>query len=72
LSRRLELVFITTGGGRMQIGLADPKQDLTAAEVEAAMNVIIEKNIFSATTGDAASILSARVVTRDTEEIISL
>lgn len=71
MSSTLEMTFITDLGGRLKISLPDPRQDITAVEVEGAMNTIIEKNIFSSSTGDAAAIHSARVVTKDIEEIIS-
>lgn len=72
MSSTLEMTFITELGGRLKVSLADPRQDITATEVESAMNTIIEKNIFSSTTGDAAAIHSARVVTKDIEEIIAV
>ncbi|HHV34148.1 MAG TPA: DUF2922 domain-containing protein [Syntrophomonadaceae bacterium] len=65
------MTFITELGGRLKVSLPDPRQDITAAEVEGAMNTIIEKNIFSSTTGDAAAIHSASVVSKDVEEIIT-
>jgi len=70
-TNRLEMTFQTAGGGRMRISLLDPREDLTAAEVEAAMNTIIAKNIFTSTTGDATGILGARIVSRDVQELIS-
>lgn len=70
MSSTLEMTFITELGGRLKISLPDPRQDITEADVETAMNTIIEKNIFSATTGNAAAIYSARVVNKEIEEII--
>jgi len=55
----------------MRISILDPREDLTAADVEAAMNTIIAKNIFTSTTGDAIGILGARIVSRDVQELIS-
>lgn len=70
MSSTLEMTFITELGGRLKISLPEPRQDITEADVETAMNTIIEKNIFSATTGNAAAIHSAQVVSKDIEEII--
>ncbi len=64
------MTFITDGGGRLKVSLRDPRQDITAEEVQTAMSTIIAKNIFSSKTGDASAVLSARVVTRDTEDLI--
>lgn len=72
MQKRLELVFQTTGGGRLRISVPDPKDNLTAEEVQAAMNTIIAKNIFSSRTGDVDAILSARIVTSDTTELITV
>ena len=70
MDKRLEMTFITDGGGRLKVSLRDPRQDITAEEVQTAMSTIIAKNIFSSKTGDASAVLSARVVTRDTEDLI--
>lgn len=72
LTRRLELIFQTSGGGRLRISIPDPKEDLTPAEVQAAMNTVIAKNIFTSRTGDAVAILGARIVSRDTTEILAV
>lgn len=71
MTSRLEMVFITAGGGRLRISVPDPRPDLTATDVETAMNTIISKNVFASRTGDASAILSARVVTTDTAELIT-
>ncbi len=72
LTKRLELVFQTSGGGRLRISVPDPKEGLTPAEVQAAMNTIIAKNIFSSRTGDAVAVLGARIVSRDTTDILAV
>ncbi len=72
MSSTLEMNFITELGGRLKLSLSDPRAELTAGDVETAMNTIIEKNTFSSKTGDAAAIYNARVVTKDIEEIIAV
>ncbi len=71
MASRLQMVFITEGGGRLRISVADPRPDLTAEEVESAMNEVIAKKIFATRTGDASAILSARIVTTETAELIT-
>ncbi|MDH7577594.1 MAG: DUF2922 domain-containing protein [Bacillota bacterium] len=71
LTKRLELIFQTAGGGRLRISVADPREDLTPAEVEAAMNTIIAKDIFTSRTGSATAIYGARIVSRDTVDLIT-
>lgn len=72
ISKTLELVFATAGGCRLRLSVPDPRPDLTAAEVNAAMNTIAAKNIFTSRTGGIAGILSARIVTRETTDLISV
>ncbi len=71
ITKRLELIFQTAGGGRLRISVTDPREDLTPAEVETAMNTIIAKNIFSSKTGDATAIYGARIVSRETTDLIT-
>ncbi|NPV29929.1 MAG: DUF2922 domain-containing protein [Firmicutes bacterium] len=71
LTRRLELIFQTAGGGRLRIAVPDPRENLTPAEVEAAMNTIIARNVFTSRTGSATAILGARIVSRDTTDLIT-
>lgn len=70
--KTLQLVFATAGGGRLRLSVPDPRPDLTAAEVNAAMNTIAAKNIFTSRTGGIAGILSAQIVTRETTDLISV
>ncbi len=64
----LEMFFKTGEGRTFRLAVDDPKPDLTPAEVEAAMELILTKNIF-AVEGGLASIDSAQVVTTNIELI---
>ncbi|MGB9790979.1 MAG: DUF2922 domain-containing protein [Thermacetogeniaceae bacterium] len=72
LTRTLVLIFQTAGGGRLRISIPDPKPDLTAQEVNAAMNAVLAKNIFATSTGNATAILGAQIVSRETTDVISV
>lgn len=72
MTQRLEMIFRTAGGRRATIAVIDPQDNLDAATVQNAMNAIITKNIFAATTGDLVGIIGARIVSRDTVELISM
>jgi hypothetical protein len=65
----LEMIFKTGMGRRFRLTLDSPKPDITPAEIEAAMNLIIEKNLF-AVDGGVAEIDSAQIITTQTEEIV--
>ncbi|MTI83284.1 MAG: DUF2922 domain-containing protein [Firmicutes bacterium] len=51
-SQSLRMVFRSQAGTIMTISLDNPHTDLTATEIEAAMDTIIAKNLFSTNGGD--------------------
>lgn len=59
--KTLEMVFKTVQDREVVISLLDPKDAITAAEVDATMNLIISKNIFATTYGDLIENVEARV-----------
>lgn len=71
-TKTLGLSFQTAGGRNLQISVPDPKDDLTAAEVQAAMNTIVQKNIFATSTGDVTAALGARITTRDITNLVTV
>ncbi len=72
LSKTLVLVFQTAGGGRMRLSVPDPRPDLTPDQVNAAMNTILSKNVFTSRTGNATAILGAQIVSRETTDVITV
>jgi len=60
------MVFKNTGGSNVTFSLRNPKEDITAAEVQGVMDTVISKNIFSSTGGDLTSKVRAEIV--DTTE----
>lgn len=60
----LELIFINASGKKTTISLNDPRENLTALEVEKAMETILAKNVFTSNSGDFAALSSARIVSR--------
>lgn len=59
----LYLVFNTDQNKKKTIIVSNPRADVTKQEAEAAMKVILEKNIFHSTTGALASVVEARLHT---------
>lgn len=55
ITRTLRMSFRNEAGKTVSISLDNPKEDLTAAAVEAAMDLIIAKNIFTTSGGDLVS-----------------
>lgn len=66
--KTLEMDFATEFGKTQRMRVYDVKPTITAAEISAAMDVIIAKNIFNTTTGDYTGKVGAQVVTREVEE----
>lgn len=60
-TRTLEMVFVTEGNKEVTVAVKDPKDSLTLAEVQAVMDTIIAKNVFSSKTGDLVSVKEAQI-----------
>ena len=61
MSKTLEMTFRNEMGSPVTLSLASPKADLTLAGVQAAMQKIITKNIFTTTGGDLTQIVEAQI-----------
>jgi hypothetical protein len=66
MAKTLEMVFRNEGGKEVTLSVADPREDLTLAEVSTVMQDIIAKQIFESKTGDLAQIVEARISSKDT------
>jgi len=69
MNTMLEMVFKTGMGRRFRLTLDNPRPDITPSEVEAAMNLIISKDLFAA-EGGVAEIESAQIITTQSETIV--
>lgn len=67
--KTLQLVFQTAAGSRFTISLPDPVDTLTEADVQAAMDTIIAKNVFNVNGADLTGKVAARIVSRETTEL---
>jgi hypothetical protein len=65
VTQTLRMTFLNESGNNVSISLDNPKDDLTAAQVQTAMDLIITKNIFISTGGDLVSKASARIIDTD-------
>lgn len=66
MAKTLEMVFTNEAGKNVTISLAEPKDTLTAAEVQAVMQDIVTRNIFTTTGGGLATVVESRIRTSDT------
>ncbi|HOV80645.1 MAG TPA: DUF2922 domain-containing protein [Bacillota bacterium] len=65
----LRMVFRNQAGRNVTISLDNPREGLTAAEVEAAMDLVIARNIFTSSGGDLVSKQDIRVVDSTTNDL---
>lgn len=65
----LRLSFETSLGGTMTLTLNDPKEGITSAEIEAVMDQIIAKDIFSTTAGNLVAKKDIKVVETITDDL---
>ncbi|MGL5439746.1 MAG: DUF2922 domain-containing protein [Filifactoraceae bacterium] len=69
IETRLVMTFSTSMGRKVSLFVTDPREDLTEAEIKAAMGVIITKNIFAPRIGEVLSAaVDAKIVMTETTE----
>ena len=61
-SKNLRLVFNTTAGSSFTITLPEPKEDLTAAQVETVMDLIIAKDVFTTSGGNITAKRDIKII----------
>jgi len=71
LTRRLELVFQNAAGRRTVLTVQEPRPDITADEVKAAMELIVARDVFTSPGGDLVAVVGARLVSRETVDLIT-
>ena len=69
LVKYLMMTFITESGDKATLSVSGLKEDLTAEEIGAAMDVIIAKNAFITKGGDLKGKYNAQIVARNVDEL---
>ncbi|HBJ1646267.1 TPA: DUF2922 domain-containing protein [Clostridium botulinum] len=64
----LSLIFLNTIGSKSSLTITDVKQDITADEVKALMNLIVEKDFFLTGKGSFTKPYSAQLVQREVKK----
>ena len=70
MATTLQMIFRNEEGRNVTISIADPRDDLEVSEVEAVMEAILLRNIFSTAGGDIAYLSKAQLVSRDVETLV--
>ncbi|HAG09213.1 MAG TPA: DUF2922 domain-containing protein [Desulfotomaculum sp.] len=68
-AQTLRMVFRNEAGSNFTLSLDNPRDDLTAAEIEAAMDSIITKNIFLTTGGPLVAKQDIKIIDRTTDDM---
>lgn len=69
MAKSLSMTFLNEEGKKSSITLNNVKEDVTEAEVKAAMDVILAKNIFTSGGLDLKSKDSAHIVERNSSSL---
>jgi hypothetical protein len=67
--KTLELTF-NAEFGTARIAIRNPKEPIDSAKVKAAMNQLVVADVFKTSNGDLVSPKSARVIDRETQDIV--
>mgnify|MGYP002627387076 FL=1 len=65
----LELIFKNAAGKKYTINVEEPKEGITKAEIDAAMQVIVENNVFNTSGGDIVEAVRGRLRTIRTDDV---
>ncbi|QQE78612.1 DUF2922 domain-containing protein [Alicyclobacillus sp. SO9] len=65
----LQLQFMTDENKKVHLSIPAPKQPVDAAAVSAALDLIVQKNIFAFSQGKIAQKIGAQLVQTDTTSI---
>ncbi|MCL6561080.1 MAG: DUF2922 domain-containing protein [Firmicutes bacterium] len=67
----LRMVFKNEAGRNVTITLDNPRDNVTAAEIEAAMDLVIARNIFTSSGGDLVSKQDIRIIDSTTNDLFN-
>ena len=67
MEKSLQLVFKNAAGSTKIITISNPKENLTKAQTDEAMQKIVAANVFKTVGGDLTQAVEARVVNRNVQ-----
>lgn len=65
----LDLIFKNAAGKKVTLNIEEPKTGVTKAEIDAAMQVVVENNIFNTSGGDIVEAVEGRLRTITTDVV---
>jgi hypothetical protein len=69
MTKRLVMSFRNADGNRVSISIDDPRADVTDAEVKAAMQTVLDQDIFNTSGGNMVEIVDAAIVETTTTDL---
>ncbi|NLI11387.1 DUF2922 domain-containing protein [Pelotomaculum propionicicum] len=63
------MVFLNQAGKNVTITLDNPRSDVTTAQVQTAMDLVIARNIFTSTGGDLVSKQDIKIIDSTTDDL---
>ena len=70
MAKQLIMSFLNESGKKVSISLNSVKETATEAQVSAAMDVMISKNIINTTGGDLKTKDSAQIIDKNTQALV--
>lgn len=68
-AKTLRMIFSSQAGRSVTLTLDNPRSDLTAAEIEATMDLVIARNIFNSSGGDLVTKQDIKVIDSTTNDL---
>ena len=65
----LDLVFKNAIGKKVTLNIEEPKKGVTKAEIDAAMKVVVDNNVFATSGGDIVEAVGGRLRTTTLDPI---
>ena len=65
----LDLVFRNAAGKKVSLNIEEPKTGVTKAEIDAAMQVVVDNNVFNTSGGDIVDAVEGRLRTVTTDVV---
>ena len=65
----MDLVFKNAAGKKFNLKIEEPKTGIKKAEIDAAMQVVVENNIFNTSGGDIVEAVEGRLRTVTTDVV---
>ena len=66
----LDLIFKNAAGKKVILNIEEPKAGITKAEIDAAMDVVVNNNIFNTSGGDIVEALEGRLRTITLDPVV--